>query len=286
MPIVTLWSCDKKTNGQTLSSVAIATKMAIERNLKILLVSTSVNDMTIKRCFWKTNISKRNMMRGNGGLEVETGIEGLIRLVYSNKLEPSIITDYSQPILKGRFEVLFGFNGSSDNFSNPNMELYSDVYQNYCKILQVANQYYDIVLVDLDGRLNLEMKNKILDISDMNIYITTQKVSDIERYIDVKQNNKNLNTYKSTVAIAKYDDESKYNKKNLAKYLEEKGEVLVIPYNTLYFEAAEEADVMDLFLKLSNIKDTTDKNYIFMKEVQRVVNFIMNRLQELQMRMG
>ena len=286
MSIVTLWSCDKKTNGQTLSSVAIATKMAIERNLKILLVSTSVNDLTIKRCFWKTNISKGNMMRGNGGLEVETGIEGLIRLVYSNKLEPSIITDYAQAILKGRFEVLFGFNGASDNFSNPNMELYSDVYQNYCKILQVANQYYDMVIVDLDGRLNLEMKNKILDISDMNIYITTQKVSDIERYIDLKQNNKNLNTYKSTVAIAKYDDESKYNKKNLAKYLEEKGEVLVIPYNTLYFEAAEEADVMDLFLKLSNIKDTTDKNYIFMKEVQRIVNFIMNRLQELQMRMG
>ena len=130
------------------------------------------------------------------------------------------------------------------------------------------------------------MKNKILEISDMNIYITTQKVSDIERYIDLKANNKNLNTYKSTVAIAKYDDDSKYNKKNLAKYLEEKGEVLVIPYNTLFFEAAEEADIMDLFLKLSNIKDTTDKNYIFMKEVQRLVNFIINRLQELQMRMG
>lgn len=276
----------KKQIGQTLSSVAIATKMAIERNLKILLVSTSVNDMTIKRCFWKTNISKGKMMRGNGGLEVETGIEGLIRLVYSNKLESNIITDYAQAILKGRFEVLFGFNGASDNFSNPNMELYTDIYQNYCKILQVANQYYDMIIVDLDGRLNLEMKNKILEISDMNIYITTQKVSDIERYIDLKQNNKNLGTYKSTVAIAKYDDDSKYNKKNLAKYLNEKGEVLVIPYNTLFFEASEEAGVMDLFLKLSNLKDTTDKNYIFMKEVQRVVNFIINRLQELQMRMG
>ena len=285
MSIVTLWSCDKKTNGQTLSAVAIATKMAIERNLKILLVSTSVNDLTIKRCFWKTN-TKGKMMKTNAGLEVETGIEGLIRLVYSNKLEPSIITDYSQAILKGRFEVLFGFSVVSDNFSNPNMELYTDVYQNNCKILQAANQYYDMIIVDLDGRLNLEMKNKILEISDMNIYITTQKVSDIERYIDLKANNKNLNTYKSTVAIAKYDDDSKYNKKNLAKYLEEKGEVLVIPYNTLFFEAAEEADIMDLFLKLSNIKDTTDKNYIFMKEVQRLVNFIINRLQELQMRMG
>ena len=33
-----------------------------------------------------------------------------------------------------------------------------------------------------------------------------------------------------------------------------------------------------------NVKDNTDKNYFFMKEVQKVAEFIINRLQELQMR--
>ena len=284
MSIVTLWSCDKKTNGQSLSTVAIATKMAIERNLKILLVSTSVNDSTIKNCFW-TNNQKNKIVGGNAGLEVETGIEGLMRLIYSNKLEPEIISDYSQAILKGRFEVLSGYTALADATSVQNVELYKEIYQNYCKILQIADKYYDIVLVDLDGRLNFEIKNQVLAVSDLNLYVTSQKISDIERYIDLKNKNKDLNTLKNSIVIARYDSESKYNKKNLSKYLNEKGELLVIPYNTLFFEAAEEANVMDLFLKLSNIKDTTDNNYIFMKEVQKVAEFIINRLQELQMRM-
>ena len=284
MSIVTLWSCDKKTNGQSLSTVAIATKMAIERNLKILLVSTSVNDSTIKNCFW-TNNQKNKIVGGNAGLEVETGIEGLMRLIYSNKLEPEIISDYSQAILKGRFEVLSGYSALTDATSVQNVELYKEIYQNYCKILQIADKYYDIVLVDLDGRLNFEIKNQVLAVSDLNLYVTSQKISDVERYIDLKNKNKDLNTLKNSIVIARYDSESKYNKKNLSKYLNEKGELLVIPYNTLFFEAAEEANVMDLFLKLSNIKDTTDNNYIFMKEVQKVVEFIINRLQELQMRM-
>lgn len=284
MSIVTLWSCDKKTNGQSLSTVAIATKMAIERNLKILLVSTSVNDSTIKNCFW-TNNQKNKIVGGNAGLEVETGIEGLMRLIYSNKLEPEIISDYSQAILKGRFEVLSGYTALADATSVQNVELYKEIYQNYCKILQIADKYYDIVLVDLDGRLNFEIKNQVLAVSDLNLYVTSQKISDVERYIDLKNKNKDLNTLKNSIVIARYDSESKYNKKNLSKYLNEKGELLVIPYNTLFFEAAEEANVMDLFLKLSNIKDTTDNNYIFMKEVQKVAEFIINRLQELQMRM-
>lgn len=284
MSIVTLWSCDKKTNGQSLSTVAIATKMAIERNLKILLVSTSVNDSTIKNCFW-TNNQKNKIVGGNAGLEVETGIEGLMRLIYSNKLEPEIISDYSQAILKGRFEVLSGYTALADATSVQNVELYKEIYQNYCKILQIADKYYDIVLVDLDGRLNFEVKNQVLAVSDLNLYVTSQKISDVERYIDLKNKNKDLNTLKNSIVIARYDSESKYNKKNLSKYLNEKGELLVIPYNTLFFEAAEEANVMDLFLKLSNIKDTTDNNYIFMKEVQKVAEFIINRLQELQMRM-
>ncbi len=284
MSIVTLWSCDKKTNGQSLSTVAIATKMAIERNLKILLVSTSVNDSTIKNCFW-TNNQKNKIVGGNAGLEVETGIEGLMRLIYSNKLEPEIISDYSQAILKGRFEVLSGYSALTDATSVQKVELYKEIYQNYCKILQIADKYYDIVLVDLDGRLNFEIKNQVLAVSDLNLYVTSQKISDIERYIDLKNKNKDLNTLKNSIVIARYDSESKYNKKNLSKYLNEKGELLVIPYNTLFFEAAEEANVMDLFLKLSNIKDTTDNNYIFMKEVQKVAEFIINRLQELQMRM-
>ena len=79
--------------------------------------------------------------------------------------------------------------------------------------------------------------------------------------------------------------ESKYNLKNIIKYLDEKKDISVIPFNMLYFEATEESAVPDLFLRLKNIKDTSDENYIFMQEVLRLVDKIIKRLQELQMKM-
>ena len=87
------------------------------------------------------------------------------------------------------------------------------------------------------------------------------------------------------VAIGKYDNESKYNKKNITRYLEERKNLNIIPYNTLFFEAAEETEVVELFLKLRNIKDINDKNYFFMAEVLNLTNNIITRLQELQMKM-
>jgi len=60
---------------------------------------------------------------------------------------------------------------------------------------------------------------------------------------------------------------------------------MVVPYNTLLFEAAEETTVVDMFLRLSKIRDTSDTNYIFMVEVGKIVDKIIERLKELQVRM-
>ena len=71
----------------------------------------------------------------------------------------------------------------------------------------------------------------------------------------------------------------------MTRYLEEKKEISVVPYNLLYFEATEEVGVVDLFLRLKNVKDKTDENYIFLDEVTKLMEKIIKRLKELQMKM-
>ena len=66
--------------------------------------------------------------------------------------------------------------------------------------------------------------------------------------------------------------------------MKEKNNISTIPYNTLFFEACEEAKVADLFLKLRNV-DTEDRNGFFLSEVKRVIDNIIYRLQNLQMKM-
>ena len=85
--------------------------------------------------------------------------------------------------------------------------------------------------------------------------------------------------------MGRYDRYSKYTAKNISRYLGEKNQILTIPYNTLYFEAAEEAGVPDLFLKFRKSIDPDDRNAFFIQEVKRAADNIIYRLQDLQMKM-
>ena len=50
-----------------------------------------------------------------------------------------------------------------------------------------------------------------------------------------------------------YYEKYKYNFKNITRYLQEKKELNLLPFNLLYMEAAEEYNVADLLLKLKNV---------------------------------
>ena len=313
MSIVTFWNDGEEQVGKTLTSVAVATKMAIERNFKILLISTSYKDATMKNCFWEDNIQKKSKLFGvkESNIAVESGIEGLSKLINSNKIQPNIITDYTKVILKDRLEVLNGYKGIPEKTEDENLFEYKKLSECYVELLELANQYYDmvvvdvdnalsnevkqeilrisnlkmVVLVDIDNKLDKQIKDEILKISNLNVLVLTQRLKSLKKYNAMKESNKNIIGPKCMVAIGKYDNESKYNKKNITRYLEERKNLNIIPYNTLFFEAAEETEVVELFLKLRNIKDINDKNYFFMAEVLNLTNNIITRLQELQMKM-
>ena len=95
MAIITFWSSGKEETAKTLSVSAIATYLAIERNLKILALSTNYNDTTLETCYWKQqDDSKKRHVVGLGN-----GIEELARAIMSNKASPEVITNYTKIIL-------------------------------------------------------------------------------------------------------------------------------------------------------------------------------------------
>ena len=287
MSIVTFWNDDREQSGKTLTAVAVATRMAIEKNYKILLISTSFQDPTIKNCFWGNEVQRNLKIFGGkaNNIAVENGIEGLVKLITANKLTPSAITDYTRVIFKGRLEVINGYNGVKDENSDYNFQTYRDIEKCYVELIRMANQYYDMVLVDLDKAISPAVRNEILEVSNLNVIVFSQKKESLDRYKKLIENKPQLNTPKTLPVIGKYMRQSKYNLKNIMKYLEERKEISVIPFNMLYFEAAEESGVADLLLRLDNMKDTSDENYIFAQDVQKLVDKIIKRLKELQMRM-
>lgn len=208
--------------------------------------------------------------------DFDSGIEGLAKIVKANRTTPEIITNYTKIVFKDRLEVLLGI--KSNSYSE-----YERLRSYYVDILNAANQYYDLVLVDLNKGLDGDFAKSILEISDLIVTNLTQRLKIVDDFVNIKEKIKFFNTEKNMVLLGRYDKFSKYNAKNIARYMEEK-EICVIPYNTLFFEACNEGKVADYFIKF-RLVDESDRNAGFIKEVTKATEKIVYRLQELQMKM-
>ena len=286
MSVITFVNNRKEETGKTLSLVAIATNMAIENNEKILIISTTNKESKIKSCFFEdTEVKKMRLGifgQNMSALDTEAGIDGLAKMLRSNKLNPDMITNYTKVVFKDRLEVLLGKNKSERN-QNIEEKVQSspiEIADEYVEIVKIANQYYDKVFVDLDYNLNQDIREQIIDQSDLIILNSSQNYKSLKELKENKENNKLLKSPRTL--LGRYDKYSKYNVKNITRYLGEKNKVLTVPYNTLYFEACNEAGVPDLFLKLKKMYDLDDRNAIFMEEIKRASENIIYRLQELQ----
>ena len=279
MSIVTFYNSSVEQTGKTMSIAAIATYMAIEHNYRILIISTTNKEDALKRCFWGEKKKKKNLgiFGPNTALEIETGVEGLARVIRSNKITPDIITNYTKVVFKDRFEVLLGCEIPPSDGT-----VIETLYPN---IIKAANQYYDLIFVDLDQNVDEETRKTIIHDSDIIVINMSQRLRSIKKFMELKEKNQILNSKKTLILIGRYDKFSKYNSKNISRYLGEKNQVLTIPYNTLFFEVTEEAGVPDLFLRFRKTLDSEDRNAFFIQEVKRASENIIYRLQDLQMKM-
>ena len=279
MPIISFVNNIKEETGKTMSLVAIATYMAINYNNRILIVSTTNQEDRIRRCFFEDKQVKKIRFgifgENKSAFENESGIEGIAKVARSNKLTPEMITNYTKVVFKDRLEILLGAENLKGDVSN-------EIAEEYIEIINLANSYYDTVFVDLDNNVGEEIKQKIIEQSDLVIVNSSQNYSSLKKLKEEKDKGGILKETKSLILIGRYDKYSKYNSKNISRFLEEKNQVLTIPYNTLYFEATNEAEVPDLFLKLRKISDSDDRNAIFEEELKRASENIIYRLQELQ----
>lgn len=285
MSVITFVNNLDEETGKTMSLVAIATNMAIEYNSRILIISTTNKEDKIRNCYFEETQIKKNR-KGIFGeiketIDTENGIEGIAKIARSNKLTPELITNYTRVVFKDRLEVIFGTEKKYDGNDLQEREIENE----YVGLINIASMYYDKVFVDLDNNIDENIRQQIIDRSDLVIVNTSQNYNSLKKLKEEKEQSELLNSPRSLILIGRYDKYSKYNIKNITRFLEEKNKVLTIPYNTLYFEAVGEAGVPDLFLSLRKSIDSDDRNAIFIDEVKRASENIVYRLQELQARM-
>lgn len=275
MAIVTFWNGTNEQCGTTSGAIALATQVAIEHNIKVLLVSTSFNDKLIKDSFWKEKKkSTFGFISNNNSALDNNGIEGLDRIIRSNKVSPEIIKDYTHVVLTGRLEVLLGLEDSQGQ--------YDLIKERYSQIISLAGKYYDLVIVDLDNKVGQQTVVDILKASDIVVSTVSQRAKKIEKLQEMINKREILKKENTIITLGRYMEDTKYNMKNISRnLLKIKDLVNTIPYNNLFFEATQEAMVIDLLLNLTKVKER-DTNYFFVQEIKRLYETIQLKLNQNQ----
>ena len=275
MAIVTFWNGTNEQCGTTSGAIALATQVAIEHNIKVLLVSTSFNDKLIKDSFWKEKKkSTFGFISNNNSALDNNGIEGLDRIIRSNKVSPEIIKDYTHVVLTGRLEVLLGLEDSQGQ--------YDLIKERYSQIISLAGKYYDLVIVDLDNKVGQQTVVDILKASDIVVSTVSQRAKKIEKLQEMINKREILKKENTIITLGRYMEDTKYNMKNISRnLLKTKDLVNTIPYNNLFFEATQEAMVIDLLLNLTKVKER-DTNYFFVQEIKRLYETIQLKLNQNQ----
>ena len=178
MAVIAFYTSCKEQTGNTVSAISLATYMGIVQNKRTLFISTSLNNNEIKTALWPKQAKKKLGLFDsdiNATNVNENGIEGLDRIIRSNKISPNIITDYTKVALTGRLEILQGYNGSE--------EKYKEIQKQYLQIITFAKQIYENVIIDIDRELENKNKFEILNASDIVVAMTTQKTENVEKLV-------------------------------------------------------------------------------------------------------
>ena len=278
MAVIAFYTNCKDQTGNTVSAISLATYMGIVQNKKTLFISTSFNNNEIKIALWPERTKSKSGLFGpntrmNSSVN-ENGIEGLDRIIRSNKISPSIITDYTRVALKGRLEVLQGYSGSE--------EQYREIQKQYLQIISLAKQVYDTVIVDIDKELDNKTKFEILNMADINIAMTTQKLENIKKIVRTMAEGAILRNANTIMVLGKYDERSKYNAKNISRNILKTKEIInTVPYNTVLFEDLQEGKLIDTIIKFLELK-TKDENTFFIEEMARLKETIEKKEKQLQ----
>ena len=206
-----------------------------------------------------------------------SGVEGLVKIIQSNRTSANIVSDYARVVFKDRLDVL-------PAPRTDNIEVYNQTTEYYAQLLSVANRDYDLVFVDIDKRMPEKSKNDILQQSDVIVLTLKQGLDCMKDIAELRRENVLFKKENIILLAGKYDKFSRYNVTNMSRELKEKRKMSAVPYNTLFFEASSEGTVADFFIKYRSVTDQTDRNYVFIQETKKACDEILLKIQELQMK--
>lgn len=223
---ISFWSNKHGQTGTTTNLIAIASSIALNYGLKVLITQNQFDNMSLER-----GLLHKNQFENQYNQFQDEGIDGINRLMKLNGLCEEHIMRCTTNLLKGRLDLLKGTRIT-------NKEIYlNDFCNTFDWILSNINKYYDLVFID---------SYCILDNADIIVVNLNQDTLLLDEFFEAYYPNLKEKVF---LCIGNYDPASRYCIKNLKRYYNIQKPIGVVPYNRGFADAINEGQCVEFLLK-------------------------------------
>lgn len=262
---IAFWGIGHGT-GVTASVGALAALIGSEYGIRTLVSQPQGEENTLERAFARSiNVYGRDQ-----AAEAGTGLDALVRLARSGKLERETVKNNAWMIERHRLDLL----GGSERMNRLQFEnaggLIGNIYAN-------ARAYYDCILLDVRSGADSPAAAQVLEDADLVVVCLNQNIGMLERYFDRSGWPEQLHGKKQQLLFSGYDPDSKYKASSILRKYGYRDSALTLPYNSDFRDAVNDGDIKG-FIARSRPLDRKHGNYRFIAEARRTAQKLLEEI--------
>ncbi|WIM38550.1 hypothetical protein PO903_18145 [Paenibacillus sp. PK4536] len=264
MSTVMFWS-PQAGHGKTSSHTALVTlTAALQYRLRILVCHNQAQGESIE-----SGLMAHGTLVSTAYQESDIGIDSVRRLLSSRKLNKNNISDYTIPLLKDRLDLLPGTMIQSN-------QTVPDKDSDWQDILNIANEYYDLVIVDIGSGMD---KVELLKYADGVVVNMSQNINHLESFFTTSKQWASIHQQPWTTVLGAYDPDSKCTISNIRRKYSLKQNIFAIE-NDAQFRDAWNVQTLLPFVR-RNLGVAQPRKYVeLFKQATMLTEHVLEQLNE------
>ncbi|GAA0137251.1 hypothetical protein YSY43_40920 [Paenibacillus sp. YSY-4.3] len=176
------------------------------------------------------------------------GMEALMRLAESGRLLQADMTDYTYPLLPGRLDLADGLKP----MSAPRESLLTT---GLGAILNIAERYYDIIVMQLSGVDAMSLDSGMLRNEDTFVAVLRQNRVELDTFFEMNGRIEWATCdMPKAIVVHQYDAASKWSLQNIKRRYNCDVPMIGIPYHTEFSDAWNGQDIISFFRRYRLLK--------------------------------
>ncbi|MNM88504.1 hypothetical protein D3C81_1007230 [compost metagenome] len=260
MTTVAFW--DYGQVGTSEVAVPLAVITSLDYRIRLLLTQTGKRRSGIDEAFKEDKSYSTDVLaRPN-----EQGMDSLMRLSGSGILNRNNISDYTMPLVRERLDLAHG-----PEFGEAGLLRYQEYQFNH--LLQVANERYDLVLIDSPG--TGAFNEMTMKAGEVMVILLKQNTRLFEAYFEEANYNPLLINKPHVLVIHHYDADQHCSISNIKRKYGCKAPIIGIPYNREYADAWNSREVIAFFKRNYNCSRRNVSGVKYIDSIRRLSQKVM-----------